>query len=172
MGLKAKFNLAMVAAFVVGLSLAALLTHRLVKQNARAEVLQNARVMMEAALAIRDYTVKEIQPLLADQMHVRFLPHTVPSWAAQTNFSKLRTEFPDYTYKEAALNPTNPADRATDWEADIIGSFRRSEDLKTLIVERDTPTGPSLALARPFRITDKACLACHTTAAEAPASMI
>jgi protein-histidine pros-kinase len=37
---------------------------------------------------------------------------------------------------------------------------------------RDTPTGPSLYLARPFQIKNKACLACHTTAAEAPPAMV
>lgn len=172
MGLKAKFNLAMVAAFAIGLALAALLSHRIVQRNARDEVLQNARIMMEAALAVRDYTIKEIRPLLADQLQVRFLPHSVPSWAAQTNFHRLQDNFRDYSYKEAALNPTNPADRATDWEADIINAFRRDAGLQELVVERETPTGRSLALSRPFRITDKGCLVCHSTPAEAPASMI
>ena len=112
MGLKAKFNLVMLFAFLIGLVLAAALSWRIVHENARREVLQQAAVMMAQALAIRDYTTKEIDPLLADQNKVRFLPHTVPSWAAQTNLRALATQFPDYTYKEAALNPTNPADRA------------------------------------------------------------
>lgn len=172
MGLRAKFNLVMVLAFAVGLALAALFSYRIVQRNARDEVLQNARIMMEAALAVRDYTSKEIRPLLAEQLQVRFLPHSVPSWAAQTNFRKLQDNFENYSYKEAALNPTNPADRATDWEADIINAFRRDEGLKELVVERQTPTGPSLALSRAFRITDKACLTCHSTPGAAPASMI
>jgi len=37
---------------------------------------------------------------------------------------------------------------------------------------RDTPTGPFLTFARPFRLTDKACLACHSTPAAAPATMV
>ena len=73
--------------------------------------------MMAPAVAIRDYTDNEIAPLLADQIKSRFLPHTVPFCAAQTNMRELAKQFPDYTYKEAALNPTNPADKATDWEA-------------------------------------------------------
>ena len=36
----------------------------------------------------------------------------------------LGEKFPDYGYKEAALNPTNPRDRALDWEADLIQHFR------------------------------------------------
>ncbi len=171
MGLKAKFNVVMLVAFLAGLSLAALFSYAIVRENARQEVLQDARIILENALAVRDYTTKEIEPLLAEQTAVRFLPHTVPSWAAQTNFRRNQA-FPDYAYKEPALNPTNPADRATDWEADLINTFQRNPDMAELIVERGTPTGPMLNLSRPFRLTDKACLACHSVPQAAPASMI
>jgi HAMP domain-containing protein len=172
MGLRAKFNLVLLAAFVVGLGLAAALSYRIVYDNARREVLQEAAIMMAQATAIRDYTTKEIEPLLADQLKVRFLPHTVPSWAAQTNLRALAAQFPDYTYKEAALNPTNPADRATDWEADIIAEFQHSPTLKEFTSTRDTSAGPILSVSRPIRITDKDCLSCHSTPAAAPATMI
>jgi len=172
MGLKAKFNLVMLLAFLVGLALAAWLSWRIVHDNARREVLQQAAVMMAQASAIRDYTTKEIGPLLADQIKVRFLPHTVPSWAAQTNLRALAAQFPDYTYKEAALNPTNPADRATDWESGIIAEFARDPSLKDFTSTRDGPTGPILSISRPIRITDKDCLTCHSTPSAAPASMI
>jgi len=37
---------------------------------------------------------------------------------------------------------------------------------------RDTPTGRSLYLARPFQIKDAACLSCHTTWEMAPPAMV
>jgi HAMP domain-containing protein len=172
MGLKAKFNMVMLLAFIGGLGLAAALSWRIVHDNVRREVLQEARIMMAEASAIRDYTANEIEPLLADQIKTRFLPHTVPSWAAQTNLRAMAAQFPDYTYKEAALNPTNPADRATDWESGIIGQFTRDPSLTEFTTTRDTPTGPSLSIGRPIRITDKDCLTCHSTPSAAPASMI
>lgn len=172
MGLKAKFNLVMLAALLVGLALAAALSWRIVQDTARREVLQEAAIMMAQATAIRGYTAKEIGPLLADQIKVRFLPHTVPSWAAQTNLRAMAAQFPDYTYKEAALNPTNPADRATDWESGIIAEFSRNPTLTEFTSTRDTPTGPVLSISRPIRITDKDCLTCHSTPGAAPASMI
>ena len=171
MGLKAKFNLVMLAAFLVGLGLAAGLSWRIAQDNARRDVLQQAALMMAMASAIRDYTGKEIEPLLANQIKVRFLPHTVPSWAAQTNLRALASQFPDYTYKEAALNPTNAADRATDWEAGIIGAFAHDPSLNNLISTRDSATGPILSISRPIRITDKDCLTCHSIPSAAPASM-
>ncbi len=172
MGLKAKFNLVMFVAFTVGLGLAAAYSYGIVRENARSAVLQNARIMLESALAIRAYTAREIQPLLAEQSNVRFLPHTVPSFAAQTNMRALQANFPEYAYKEPTLNPTNPADRPTDWEADIIGTFRQQAATTELVTERNTPTGPALNLARPFRLKDPSCLTCHSVPSNAPASMI
>ena len=84
MGLKAKFNLVMLAAFLVGLALAASLAYTIVQRDARAEVLQQARIMIEAASAVRGYTDKEVGPLLATQNSLRFQPQTIPIFAAQT----------------------------------------------------------------------------------------
>lgn len=172
MGLKAKFNLVMLAALLVGLALAAALSWRIVQDSARREVVHEATIMMAEASAVRDYTAKEIGPLLAEQVKVRFLPHSVPSWAAQTNMRAVSKQFPDYTYKEAALNPTNPADRATDWESGIIAEFNSQPTLTEFTSTRDTPAGPVLSISLPIRITDKGCLVCHSTPAAAPPSMI
>src|SRR5580692_9331239 len=172
MGLRAKFNLVLLAAFVIGLALSGTLAYQIVNANARREVSHEAAIMITAASAIRDYTAKEIKPLLADQLKVRFLPHVVSSWAAQTNLREVSAQFPAYSYKEAALNPTNPADRPTDWESDIIAEFQRNATLKEFESVRDSPAGPILSVSRPIRITDPECLSCHSTPAAAPATMI
>jgi len=171
MGLRMKFNLVLLLAFVVGLALAAYLSDRILKDNAREEVIQNARIMIESALGARAYTAEQIKPLLTLQMKRQFLPQTVSAYAAGQSFKALRTQFPEYTYKEAALNPTNPNDRAGDWEADIIREFRDNAERKELIVERDTPTGRMLNLARPLGIYDEGCLTCHSRAEDAPKTM-
>jgi protein-histidine pros-kinase len=162
----------LLAAFAVGLALAAGLSWRIVHDNARHEVLQEAAIMMAQASAVRDYTTDEIAPLLAEQLKVRFLPQSIPFFAGQTVLRTLAKQFPDYTYKEAALNPTDPADRATDWESAIIGTFGQNPSLTEQTTTRDTPTGPVLTFSRPVRITDKSCLECHSTPAAAPPPMI
>jgi protein-histidine pros-kinase len=172
MSLKTKFNLAMLAAFAAGLLMAATFLYRVANDQARDEVLREASIMMSAASAVRTYTAKEVKPLLEEQSKLRFLPHTVPSWAAQTNMRTQLKDSPSYTYKEASLNPTNPADRATDWEADIIGQFTRNQELTEFVSERDSAMGPTLTLSKPIRLKDPACLSCHSTPAEAPATMI
>jgi HAMP domain-containing protein len=172
MSLRLKFNLALILAFAVGLAIAAAGLRRVVVEDARSEVLENARLMMQSAAAIRGYTAEQIEPLLSEQAGERFLPQSVPFFAAQANFRALQKNYPDYDYKEAALNPTNPSDRASDWETDIINIFRRDPSMHELVTERDSPTGRLLSLAHPLQVTDAACLSCHSTPAAAPPSMV
>src|SRR6266852_1766513 len=163
MRLIVKFNIVFLAIFLVGLAIAAYVSLDLLRQNARDEVLQHARIMMESALATRGYTSKQVRPLLETQMKYQFLPQSVPAFAAQEQFSDLRKKFTDYDYKEATLNPTNPRNRATDWETDVVNQFRQAPDRAEIIGERDTPTGRALYMARPLQIKDAACLYCHST---------
>ena len=172
MGLKAKFNIVMAVAFLIGLGLAAFLANQALREGGRQQVLRDASMIMAQAQAVRGYTATEVEPLLREQMKARFLPHSVPSWAAQTVWRTMLKQFPDYSYKEAALNPTNPADRATNWESDVIHAFKNDPKLAEFVGLRETATGPFLTFARPFRLTDKACLQCHSTPAAAPATMV
>lgn len=102
----------------------------------------------------------------------KFLPQSVPAYAATEIMTLLRKKYPDYSYKEAALNPTNPRNRAVEWETDIVNAFRNDSTKTEITGMRETATGPSLYLARPFQIKDAACLACHSTADAAPPSMV
>ena len=168
-----KFNLVLLAIFVVGFVLTGFISYSVLQANAREEILDNARVMMESALASRSYTNSQVKPLLETQLRYTFLPQTVPAYAATEQFNDLRKKYPDYSYKEATLNPTNPRDRATDWEADVVHQFRNGlAKGNELVGERETAGGQTLYLARPIQIKDPACLACHNTVAEAPKTMI
>lgn len=172
MKLIVKFNLVFLAVFLLGLLVAGTISHTLLQRNAREEILSNARIMMESALAQRAYTNTQIKPLLETQMRYTFLPQSVPAYSAHALFDALRSKYTDYTYKEATLNPTNPRDRATDWEADLVNQFRSGQGSAEIVGERDTPTGRSLYLARPIQIKDEACLTCHSTVEAAPRPMI
>jgi HAMP domain-containing protein len=172
MKLLLKVNLVMVVVFLVGLAASYTVADRLLQENARSEILGNARIMMESALAVRLYTTKQINPLLKTQMRYRFLPQSVAAYAATEYFNNLRKTFPDYAYKEATLNPTNPRDRAVDWEVDVVNHFRENADAKELIGEREAATGKTLYLARPQRIPDPACLECHSTVEAAPQTVV
>jgi protein-histidine pros-kinase len=172
MSLFVKFNLILVLVFSVALVPAGYLSHNLLQKNARTQVIEDARILMETALATRTYTNKQIKPLLAARLAEEFLPQTVPAYSATEIFNYLRVKYPEYTYKEATLNPTNPRDRTVDWEADVVNAFRADTKLDEIIGERDGPLGKSLYLSHPIQVTDKACLACHTSPETTPASVV
>lgn len=171
MGLRLKFNLVLLLVFAIGLGVTGYISHELLHRNAREEVLRNAGVMMEAALSARAYTNAQIRPLIPYDNKV-FHPQSVPAYSATEIMNALRKKYADYTYKEATLNPTNPRNKAVEWESDIVMAFRNDPERGEISGVRDTPTGPSLFLARPFQIKDKACLTCHTTASQAPPAMV
>lgn len=172
MGLRLKFNLVLITVFLVGFAAASMMSRQLLQENARDEVIRNARLLMDTAIAVRSYTVEQIKPQLDPQLAEVFLPQTVPAYAATETLAHVQKKYPDYSYKEATLNPTNPRDRATDWEADLVQQFRQSSDAKELISERMGATGRQLYIAKPIQISNAACLACHSVPAAAPASML
>ncbi len=171
MSLRLKFNLSLLAVMALGLAVSGFFLRDLLQKNARDEVLHEAGLVMESALAIRAYTVDHVRPRLQKQLEEEFLPQTVPAFAATETLATLKKKYPEYSYKEATLNPTNPRDKAEDWEAKVVEAFRGSGLTETHGV-RATQFGPSLYIARPIKITNAACLACHSEPAAAPASMI
>ena len=173
MKLLAKFNLILLVLFgTAGLIISQLASIFLIK-NARREVTQEAELMMASARSVRDYTAEDLRPLLEQnpEHKTKFLPETVPAFGAIHTFNRLKQKYPDYSYREASLNPTKPQDRATDLEADIIAYLRDHPALKELTGDRETPTGPALYLASPLRADDK-CMECHSRPAVAPKAMI
>jgi len=172
MGLRLKFNLVLVVVFLAGFAAAGFVSRQLLQENARDEVIRDARLMLESASSMRTYTVDQIRPHLIKQMEDVFLPQTVPAYAATETINTLRKKYTEYSYKEATLNPTNPRNRTADWEADVVNRFRNYPDVKEVVAERQTPGGRSLFIAKPIQISNPACLQCHSTAAAAPPTMI
>jgi hypothetical protein len=230
-----KFNLLFIPILVLCLGAVGYTARKLILEDARQHVIQNARIMMETALSSRTYTTKQVAPLLQQKnfkletvvsdfrktidempksvdpnapndvhgsvkrgfilgqqralaelqqflesvkgrpdelLDTDFHPQSVPAFAATQIFGYLREKFPDYFYKEATLNPTNPRNRATDWEADLVNQFRAGSLQTEFIGNRETPTGPSLFLARAIKVNNVSCLECHSTPDKAPPEMI
>lgn len=180
MKLLAKFNLLLIVVFGLGMVLISMNARSFLLEDAKTTVLGQAKLMAASSKATRDYTDEEISPVLENTPEHKneFLPQTIPFYAATVTFNRLRksgSDFADYTYKEATLNPTNLTDRATDWEADIINHFRNSPSIKPgdaeVVGERDSAVGPTLYLARPIAV-ESGCLTCHSSPSVAPKALI
>jgi protein-histidine pros-kinase len=173
MGLRTKFNVVLILVFAAGMGVSGWVSYQLLQRNAKDEVLRSAGLMMDSAMATRHYTTEQIKPLLSAHADGVFKPQTVPAFAATEIFDRLHKSYPDYSYKEATLNPTNPRDKAVDWEEDVIRIVRNrtAGESGPFSGERMTPTGKSVYLASPIQ-AKKSCLECHSTPDAAPAAMI
>jgi len=173
MKLLTKFNLVLIVFFGAGGLIIAQLAYNFLMQNARDQALQQAELMMAGARSTRDYTSEQIKPFLLKNPEYKtdFLPQVVPAFSATTIFNSLHKSYPNYSYREATLNPTNLMDRADEWEADIIRYFSEHPDEKKFVGERDAPTGRYLYLAKPIA-AEPSCMECHSRPDVAPAAMI
>ena len=173
MKLLAKFNLVLILIFGVGMGLIANNANSFLMNDARQAVLQQAELMSADATATKEYTDQQVSPILekTPEHNDHFLSQTIPFYAANATFQLLRATHPDYSLREASLNPTNLDDRATEWEADLINFFRDNPTQKQHIGQRNTPTGPVLYVAAPI-IAESGCLGCHSQPSAAPAAMI
>ena len=166
-----KFTLIFIAVFGIMLATAGTLCYQFLQRNAKGEVLAQAQLMMEAASAMRSYTDKQIKPLVGVRRTNEFHAQWVPAYAATQLFANLRQKYPSYTYKEATLNPTNPRDRAIDWETDVVSTFRNDANRREFTGERATVDGQTLYLAHPI-VVAPSCLECHSRPAAAPPAML
>jgi uncharacterized protein DUF3365 len=143
-----------------------------VPNDLRASVKRGFLLGQQHALTALEDFLNSIKGKSDELLDTEFHPQSVPAFAATEIFGYLREKFPNYFYKEATLNPTNPRDRATDWETDIVNQFRGDTGQSEMSATRDTPNGISLFLARPIKVNNVSCLECHTTAEKAPVEMV
>jgi len=164
-------------ALIVSLLLAAgFFLDSMLYDQARAQIDGNAGLLMDSMLAVREYTSKDVNPIVApiNRESQVFLPEAVPSYSANRVFSYLKSDgkYRDYSYREATLNPTNPKDRADSFEAQIVEIFRADPALK-LQSGVHTVDGATLHfVARPLKVSKSSCLECHSTPERAPRSQV
>jgi diguanylate cyclase (GGDEF)-like protein len=166
---KTRLNIVLSLCAVAAVSVAATVMYFELRQRAVAEVSREANLHMEAAQALRRYTVEHVRPLLTGDSS-RFYPESVPSFSAVTAMRQLHEHYPGVNYREVALNPTNPANLATGVHADLVNDLRATQagSLQRQVTEAD---GEVLYLAKPLRVASAACLVCHSTPAAAPQAM-
>lgn len=144
----------------------------LLRNSALTQAEREARILLSSALAVRDYTGTTLVPKLARLPDTEFHRESVPAHVAQVVFRAVSHEAGAYSYREFALNPTNPDDRAAPFEVGLIRKFRDDGQAHEIKGTHDSDRGTVFYLARPIRITDAQCLACHSTPDRAPAAMI
>src|SRR5688572_30919007 len=144
--------------------------YRLEMDAAMTQVRREALVQMQMALAMRQYTIEDVRPLLQDQPDAFHLP-AIPAYASVRAMALMR-QFGNAQaeYQELVLDPTNPAHRASGWQLAVIRQFNDDPQRTEWSQALETPSGMVMQIARPVRPTAD-CLTCHGAPTDAPAAM-
>jgi HAMP domain-containing protein len=125
---------------------------------------------------VRTYTSEHVNPLLQEELQTeeQFISASVPAFSARQAFENLRSraEYSQFRYKEASTNPTQPLDRADEFEAQMLDVFHDDPSVQELSGFTMRDGIQVFYIIRPLRITSESCLACHSTPEVAPASLI
>lgn len=174
--LSTRFTLILSGVFLVGIALGGMVYWRALQNRAQEEIAAQGLLLIETMNAVRGYTTQNVRPLLADELESspEFISETVPAYSARAVFENFRNQldFSTYLYKEATPNPTNPLDKADDFEADLLTQLSSGETSGQLSGFRELNGERLFYIARPLTIGSDSCLQCHSTPEQAPASLL
>lgn len=174
--LSIKLNIILIGILISAIAACSIFLSRILETKIEREVADKASLMIETMNSVRDYTSTQVEPELASRLvsEEYFIPETVPAYSAREVFEGLRkqSEYQDFFYKEATLNPTNPRDRADSFETEITQQFRQNRQIKEQTGFRTDGNEKLYYIARPLEIKKASCLQCHSTPEAAPANLI
>ena len=171
-----KLNLILVSILISAIAACGIFLSRILETKIEQEVADKAFLIIETMNSVRNYTSSQVKPELASRLASEeyFIPETVPAYSAREVFEGLRKqpEYQNFLYKEATLNPTNPRDKADQFETEITQKFRQNQQLKEKTGFRSDGNGKFYYIARPLAIKKASCLECHDTPERAPANLV
>jgi two-component system, cell cycle response regulator len=171
MSLRFKFNLLFAGCFAVFWGCSTLYfsmqAERLIDEIASHE----ARVQMQASLAVREYTQSHVKPYFDANPALGFHSISVPAFASREVLELIYKRFPGYGYREVALSPTNAKNLPDAWEHDQIQRFREPGAVTGQVVLVRSVGDDMLHAVLPVRIEKQACLQCHGQLQDAPEAM-
>ncbi|MCU0552764.1 MAG: response regulator [Leptolyngbya sp. Prado105] len=174
--LETQFTLLLTLIFLGGILLSGITLSGAMQHKAEDEIATKAELLTQTMNAVRSYTSENIAPLLQKELQTspEFISETVPAYSALRVFENFRAqpEHQNYIYREATLNPTNPRDKADEFEADLVQQFRQQPDLNELSGYRNLNGVNLFFTARPLAVTKTSCLQCHSTPDAAPKSQL
>ncbi len=171
-----KLTILLLIIFIGGITFSGIALASILNYKAQNEISSKASLLLQTLSSVRSYTSNEVSPELRKRLGTEeFLPQTIGSFSSRKVFEKLQKDddsYHDFSYKSAALNPSNIEDKADEFEATLVEKFIKDSNLKELSGFRSFRNQDFFYIARPIVITDASCLKCHSTPDLAPKGML
>ncbi len=176
MKIETKVNLILILSFIIGILLSGIVLSNVLQKRAQKQMNAQNLMLIEINHSIKNYTSEYLKPLLINKLDNQdnFIPEAIPSFSAQEIFKKFRTNsnYQNYLYKDATLNPTNVQEQADYFETNIINIFHQEPDKTSLSGFRQVAGKKLYYTAKPFVINNESCLRCYSTPNKTPTSQL
>jgi HAMP domain-containing protein len=174
MGIRMRSILVMGILGFMAIGILGFTSYRLSMNNALEEAKIKSDLVMNYAMASREFTRVAQSPLVRQLVEPdRFYPEIMSGFAvARGIYEEFEKTYPGYIFRQATLDPLHPSNKADVQEVQIIQNFINNPELKTA-EGRLTRNGEEVFYtATPFAVMNKNCLICHGDPADAPKDQI
>jgi len=174
MGIRMRSILVMGILGFLAIGILGITSYRLSMKNALTEAEIKSDLVMNYAMASREFTRVSQSPLVRQLVEPdRFYPEIMSGFAtARGIYEEFEKIYPGYIFRQATIDPLHPSNKADAQELEIIQRFdanRNLENQKGILVRDGVEM---FYTATPFTVMNKNCLVCHGDPADAPKDQI
>ena len=149
-------------------------SYQLSVKNALNEAKNKSKIILNYAMATKKYMKKVQRPLVKELIEDdRFYPELMSGFVtARGTFEIFKQSSPDYTFKQATIDPLNPSNRADAEEVKFIDYFAKNPAAKSaegIITKNGTDL---FYFAQPIKVNSSNCLNCHGDPYDAPKDQV
>ncbi len=171
--IKRKYQIGAAAILMLFCILVSVVAYGYLKKQATTEIYKETEIFISAADATRTYVKDVLRPKVGPLIPPDlFIPHAMStSFVGREIMNRLKQRFPEFRYKRAAANPTNPINQADEFELSMLNWFNENPDTGEWhgLIKKNNLSYYTRMRAIYAEIQ---CLYCHGNPAEAPEAMI
>ena len=142
------------------------------KKAATNDIYKDTEIFIATADATRTYVKDVLRPTVSDLIPKdSFIPHAMSTtFVGREIMGRLRERFPDFKYKRAAADPTNPVNQADAFELSMLKWFNENPDTNEWhgVIQKNNRS--FYTRLRAITARDE-CLRCHGIPEDAPRDM-
>ncbi len=172
MAIKNKFLIGAAGILLVFCGGVAMVAYVYLKDAATKDIYKDTEIFIATADATRTYVKDVLRPTVSNLISKdSFIPHAMSTtFVGREIMKRLRERFPDFRYKRAASNPTNPDNLADEFEHSMLKWFNDNPEINEWhgLIQKNNRSFYTRLRAITAR---NECLRCHGIPEDAPRDM-
>lgn len=166
--LRLRFTIIIIIVYMLSLPFMVYGSYYILKQNAVREILEEANLMLASMEGARKFTGEVLRPRITKELPNKFVIEAMSAtFVAREIEKRIREKLPNYSFKEATINPLNLENKADNFELTKIEEFKAGKLEKEWRGYKKTNEGNFYVIMRPVEIKPD-CLRCHGDPLQAP----